>query len=183
MMIEDFIKEQKKVNQPRKQKVTNSYGVRDAFRYIRGNNWFNIGRPLDEKMFSSIVKSVNRLLAQNILNSIEVRFPYKMGALVVRKNPRKVWIKDGQIRTNLIIDWNATLHLWYNDKEAKQNKTLVRREAQNLFKIKYDKAKTDYQNAWIYDFRPTRELKVLLQKKAAEGKLDGFLNNRYDKEY
>jgi hypothetical protein len=42
-----------------------------------------------------------------------------MGALVVRKNPRKVWIKDGQIRTNLIIDWNATLHLWYNDKEAK----------------------------------------------------------------
>jgi hypothetical protein len=60
---------------------------------------------------------------------------------------------------------------------------LVRREAQNLFKIKYDKTKTDYQNAWIYDFRPTRELKVLLQKKAAEGKLDGFLNNRYDKEY
>ena len=182
-MIEDFIKEQKKVNKPRKQKVTNSYGIRDAYRYIRSNNWFNIGRPLSEKQFSSIVKSVNRLLSQNILNSIEVRFPYKMGALTVIKNPRRIWIKDGQIRTNLIIDWNATLKLWYEDPEAKMNKTLVRRESENLFKIKYDKSKTDYKNAWVYDFRPTRELKVLLQKKAAEGKLDGFLTKRYDKEY
>jgi hypothetical protein len=62
-MIDDFLKEQKKVNQSRKQTVTNSYGLRDAYRYIRNNNWFNIGRPLNKKMFSSIVKSVNRLLA------------------------------------------------------------------------------------------------------------------------
>lgn len=106
-----------------------------------------------------------------------------MGALEVIKNPRRVWFKDGKIKTNLVIDWDTTLRLWYEDPTAKANKTLVRREAQNLFKIKYDKAKTDYKNAWVYDFRPTRELKTLLQKKGAEGKLDGFLTKSYDKEY
>ena len=182
-MIEDFIKQQKKASQPRKQKVTNSYGLRDAYMYIRDHKWFNIGSPLSEKQFSSIVKGVNKRLAQNVLDSIEVKFPYKMGALIVRKTPRKVWFKNGKVRTNLIIDWNATLQLWYNDLEARKNKTLVRREAHDLFKIHYDKTKTDYQNAWVYDFRPTRELKVLLQKKAAEGKLDGFLASNYDKKY
>jgi hypothetical protein len=36
-----------------------------------------------------------------------------MGQLEVRKYETYVKFKDGKIKTNRGIDWNATLQLWY----------------------------------------------------------------------
>ena len=32
---------------------------------------------------------------------------------------------DGKLKTNLPIDWNKTLELWYEDEESYKNKTLI----------------------------------------------------------
>jgi hypothetical protein len=44
---------------PRYYKVNNSLGVYDAYKWIRKNKWFNIGRPLKEHEFYSIIRKVN----------------------------------------------------------------------------------------------------------------------------
>nr|DAU83974.1 MAG TPA: hypothetical protein [Crassvirales sp.] len=50
-----------------------------------------------------------------------------MGTLEVRKIERNIRIgKDGEIITNLPIDWDSTLKLWYEDEESYKNKTIVR---------------------------------------------------------
>jgi len=41
-----------------------------------------------------------------------------MGTLEVRKRPTRVAIVDGKLVTNLPIDWDATLKLWYEDEES-----------------------------------------------------------------
>ena len=179
-MIEDFIKDLKKVSQPRKISVTNSYGVKDAFRAIRKSKWANIGQPVTEHQFYAIIRKINDKLAKNLTNSQEVKFPYKMGHLIIRKYPRKVWLKDGQLKTNLPVDWQATLKLWYEDEEARENKTLIRGSMHEIFKIHYDKGPSDYINSWYYEFRANRNLKVTIAKKASQGVLDAFLFRKYD---
>ena len=42
----DFLNSIKKVNEPRVHKVRGSYGVYDAYKWIRKNNWLNIGSCL-----------------------------------------------------------------------------------------------------------------------------------------
>ena len=69
--------------------VTNSWGVYDAYKLIRKNGWYNIGRPLKEKEFYAIVRGVNKLLAENIINGETVKFPEKMGLLELRK-----WVQN-----------------------------------------------------------------------------------------
>lgn len=46
--MDEFRRSVLKVNQPREHEVRNSYGVYDAYKYIRKNKWFDIGRPLTE---------------------------------------------------------------------------------------------------------------------------------------
>jgi hypothetical protein len=62
-----------------------------------------------------------------------------MGTLEIRKKPARVSIVDGKLVTNLPIDWDATLKLWYEDKESFENKTLVRVESEEIFKVYYNK--------------------------------------------
>jgi len=62
-----------------------------------------------------------------------------MGSLEIRKKPSRISIVDGKLVTNLPIDWDATLRLWYEDKESFDNKTFVRVENEEIYKVYYNK--------------------------------------------
>ena len=66
-------------------KVRNSWGIYDVYKSVRKHHWYNIGRPVTEKEFYSIIRSVNKLLAEEIALGHTVKLPQKMGKLELRK--------------------------------------------------------------------------------------------------
>lgn len=157
-------------NTKRVHKVTGSLGVYDAYKYIRKNKWFNIGRPISENHFYRIIRGVNQLLADNLIQGEDVIFPLRMGALEIRKYDTVIKLnEDGSLYTNMAIDWNATMKLWYEDEESYIKKTLVRIEEKEIFKIYYNRGKANYPNKGYYEFAPLKELKTSLKQSIKSG--------------
>ena len=175
-----FSKDIKKVNGPRHHKVTKSIGVYDRYKYIRKHKWMNIPRPLTEHEFYTIIRQMNMALCDIIVSGSEVVLPYRMGSLELRKKPARMSIENGKLVTNLPIDWDATLKLWYEDKDALESQTLVKVENEDIFKVCYDKARADYTNMCFYEFKPNRSLKQRITQKAKLGKLDATSFRYYD---
>ena len=101
----------------RTHKVTNSLGSYDAYKYIRKNKWFNIGRPLTEHEFYQIIRRINNYLAEELINGNDVIFPNRMGKLELRKrNALPIIDKNGNLKVTYAIDWDNTLKLWYEDE-------------------------------------------------------------------
>lgn len=176
--LKDFINSIKKVSNCRKHKVTNSLGNYDAYKWIRKNSWLNIGRCLTEHEFYSIIRKVNDYLADSFLHGNDIKLPHRMGRIELRKYAAKVDIVDGKVRTNLPIDWDRTLKLWYEDEEAYKERTLVKVEEKEIFKVYYNKQLADYNNQVFYEFNVNRELKKRLKQRIKEGGLDAFKLNR-----
>ena len=171
--MDEFRKKILKVNQPRKHEITGSLGVYDAYKYIRKNKWFDIGRPLTEHEFYTIIRSINNFLAEELLKGNDLDLPHRLGKIELRKYEGRVFYKNGNIHTNLPIDWDATLKLWAEDKESYDNKLLVRLEEKEIFKVFYNKSKANYNNKSFYEFEVNRDLKRRLKQKIKEG-LDAF---------
>lgn len=171
---EDFRKEVLNLNGTRKHKVTNSNGVYQSYKWIRKHKWLDIGRPLTEHEFYTIVRKVNNYLAEELINGNDVTLPYNMGRLELRKNKPKIGIKNGKIKTNLPIDWDRTLKLWCEDKESFENKTLIKMEEKEIFKVYYNKLKCDFNNQSFYEFTINRDIKKRLKQKIKEGQIDAF---------
>lgn len=176
----DFLNSIKKVNESRKHKVTNSLGVYDAYKFIRKNKWFNIGRSLTEHEFYSIIRKVNDYLADNFIHGSDIKLPCRMGRIELRKYDARIAIDEGKVRTNLPIDWDKTLKLWYEDEESYKNKTLVKMEEKEIFKVYYNKQLADYNNQTFYEFSANRDLKRRLKRRIKEGKIDAFKLKRDD---
>lgn len=161
-----------KRNNLRKVKITNSWGIYAIYKTIRKNKWFNIGRPLKEHEFYSIIRSVNNLLADEISNGREITFPHKMGGLEISKRVPGVTFVDGKLKNTYPIDWNATLRLWFEDSEAKEKKILVRAEEDFVYKVRYKKGSADYNNKCYYGFEVNRFIKKALKDNIIKGKID-----------
>ena len=155
-------------------KVTNSIGVYDAYKWIRTHKWLNIGRPLTEHKFYSIIRGINNYLADSFLMGQDIKFPHRMGQLELRKYDARFNIVNGKIKTNLPIDWDRTLKLWYEDEEAYKERTLVKMEEKEIFRIYYNKQLADYQNMVFYEFKVNRELKKGIKQRIKNGLLDAF---------
>ena len=67
------------------------------------------------------------------------------------------------------IDWDATLKLWYESPEDKENKTLVKTEKRDIFKVVYNKKNVNYNNNSLIMFSPTRTLKTKIKEELKEG--------------
>lgn len=173
--LDEFIKHVKNVSNSRHHSIKGSLGVYDAYKYIRKNKWFNIGRPLTEKEFYSIIRTVNNYLAEELTNGKDIDLPLRMGKLEVRKRKARISIVDDKIKTNLPIDWAATFKLWYEDEEAYKNKTLLRIEEKELFGVRYNKEKANYKNQMFYQFIPNREIKKQLKYNIKNKMLDAFV--------
>ena len=177
--MDDFRKEILKVNKSRVHKVNNSLGVYDAYKWLRKNKWLDVG-PISEHDYYTIIRTVNKALIKDFLQSGTIRLPERMGEIVLRKYPAKITLQNGKVKTNLPIDWDATLKLWHEDKEAYDEKILVRYENEAIFKILYNKSTATYKNKSFYDFRPTRTIKKQISRLVKDNKLDAYLLNRYD---
>lgn len=171
----EFINSIKRVNELRLHKVKNSYGVYDGFKFYRKNRPKEHKYVLTESQYFSIIRKVNELLGEALINGIDINLPHRLGRLEVRKYEAKITIDDEKVRTNLPIDWDRTLKLWYEDEESYKNKTLIKVEEKEIFKIYYNKIIADYTNKTFYQFDINRELKRGLKQNIKEGKIDAFL--------
>ena len=98
-----------------------------------------------------------------------------MGKLELRKRPTIVEFKEGKLRTNLPIDWDSTLKLWYEDEQSYKDKRLVRQETKEVFKVFYNKYRADYPNKSFYQFHINREIKKGLKHKIKNGEIDSLM--------
>jgi asparagine N-glycosylation enzyme membrane subunit Stt3 len=179
MTLQEFKKTVKKSNKSKSYKINNSLGVYDAYKYIRKNKWFNIGRPLKESEFYSIIRSINLLLVEDLLESGEIKLPHKMGVLELRKKETSITIdNEGNVHNNLPIDWDKTLELWYEDKESYEKKTLIKMEESEVFRVLYNKRTANYTNKAFYEFAVNKELKTRLKKRIKKGFIDAPLLNK-----
>ena len=159
----------------RTHKITNSLGVYDAYKYIRKNKWFDIGRPLTEHEFYQIIRRINNYLAEELVNGNDIIFPNRMGKLELRKrNSLPVIDKNGSLKVTYAIDWDNTLKLWYEDEEAFNNKTLVKIPERNIFRVKYNKDTANYENKSFMEFQVNRSIKTRLKQKIKNNEIDAF---------
>lgn len=147
----------------RKHKVTGSLGVYDAYKWYRKNKPKEKKYILSESQYFAIVRKINEALREELLLDGDLLLPCKMGRLEIRKYPAVITSDGKTIKTNLPIDWDATLKLWYEDEECLKDKTLVRVNVPELFRVHYNKYKANYNNKSFYQFSTNRELKKLLR--------------------
>ena len=156
----------------RNYKITNSIGVYDIYKKIRKNHWYDIGRPLKEHEFYAIIRSINKLLAENIVNGETVVFPASMGKLELRKYPRGVSFVNGKLKNTYPIDWKSTNQLWAEDEEEHQKKTLLRYESPVVYHVRYCKEDATYENKMFYQFRLHQKVRKKLKENIVNGKTD-----------
>lgn len=173
--LADFLNSIKRVNEPRIHKVKNSYGVYDGFKYYRKNRPKEHKYVLTESQYFSIIRRINELLGEALINGEDVTLPYRLGRLEIRKYEARITTDGKKVRTNLPIDWDRTLKLWYEDKESYKNKTLIKVEEKEIYKVYYNRNIAEFTNKAFYQFDVNRELKRRLKQNIKEGKLDAFL--------
>lgn len=179
MSLESYRKELLKVDQPRKTTIKNSYGVYDAYKYYRKNKPKAKEYIISESQYFSIIRTLNLLLCEEILNQKDIVFPLAMGRVEVRKyTPEVKFDKDGKIKTSYPIDWDSTIRLWYEDDISRKKKLILKKKEKEVFRIGYNKSHARYKNKEYYEFKVNRALKLSLRDVIREGDFDAFSANR-----
>ena len=174
--LEEFKARIRKIREPRKHKVRNSLGIRDAFLYVQSNKWLNIGQSLNEQQFQRIIRNVNNLLAKELMNGNSIIFPERMGLVEVRKSKRYVRTNEnGKIETNYRVDWDKTLELWSQDSESYQKRKLIRDlDSKNFFGILYNKTNANFNNKWYFTFKASRTIQRMLAQNIRAGQIEAY---------
>lgn len=159
----------------------NSYSTYSIYKQIRKSKWHDIGRPLTEHEFYLIIRTVNKLIAKELLKGHTIVFPYRMGRLELRKASCGARVKDNKLLITYPINWKATLRLWYEDEEARNAKTLLRYDNSLIYKVVYDKTNCNYANKGFFEFSLNRKLKEALYKGITSGEID-TLYESYNKQ-
>ena len=172
----EFSRRIRKVHKPRYYKVRNSLGVYDAFKYYRKNKPKDKKYVLKETQYFSLVRKINNILGEHLIKGEDVELPLRMGSLMLMKKDRYVRLdENGKLKTNLPIDWMKTLKLWYEDENARKNKTFVRIEESEIFYIIYNKG--NYNNRSYYEFIFNRDLKGRLKRSIKNKRTDTIHSN------
>ncbi|MGN0143789.1 MAG: hypothetical protein ACI398_02315 [Clostridium sp.] len=132
---------------------------------------------MTEKEFYSIIRTFNKCIAEELSKGNDFTLPQRMGVLEIRKYSPKITIKNGKVNAPLPIDWDKTIKLWYEDKEAYSKRILVKSDVKEVFRLIYNKCKADYTNKTFYELKFNREIKKKLKENIKEGIIDAFLLN------
>ena len=184
MELNEFRKKVLKVeNEKHHFKITNSNGIKEAWRWIRKNKWLDIGQPVTELELGTIVKAINLTLQDQLLKGMDITLPHRMGRIEIRKFIAKLDCEDGKIVTNLPIDWKRTIDLWWEDEKCYESKTLIRYEDKERFTIYYNKGFANFSNKTFYKFVPTRTIKRRLKQQIINGRFDAPLLHKDNELY
>lgn len=174
MSLNEFLKEIKNVKKERHHKVTNSYGSKDAFHYYRKIRPQEDKYVLTDCQYLAIIRQINNHLRDFLVEGKDVLLPERMGRLELRKYANSIKFEEGKLKTNLPVDWNATLKLWYENPSSKNKKQLVRQENVDTFKVFYNRNLANYNNKTFYEFDLNRTIKVGLKNNIKQNKIDAF---------
>ena len=179
--MDEFIKNILKVKQKRNHKIKGSVGTYQIYSALKEQDSTLLKR-INSSAFSKLIKLVNTKLVEDMFLGNDINLPYLMGRLELRKYPKKIYLVNNKVKTNLPINWKETLDLWEQDKMARINKTLVRYEHPETFTVIYNKRHARFNNKSFYGFHINRGIKLKLKQQIQEGELDAFLING-NKEY
>lgn len=109
-----------------------------------------------------------------------ITLPSKMGKLELTKDQRGVYFdKNGNMKITYPVDWSATLKLWFEDAEAREQKILIRRNSKVVYKVHFNKYDATFNNKIFYDFTLNRFIKKKLKNNINNGLIDSV----YDKKH
>lgn len=174
-MISDYIAEKKNVKGRRSHKIKDSYGLPDAFRYYQKK-----GGKLSNKAFTALIRAVHAKLRERLSCGENVVFPVGMGTLCLRKYKRGVWRDSEGVKNTYPVDWEATLKLWYEDKDAEERKLLVKKVVDYTYRVVYPSKKRTYLHHDKYRFKPSRALKLQIKQNIINGTVDALIQQRYE---
>ena len=78
MDFKEFRKSTIKATSKRHHKIKNSLGVRDAYKWCKKNNKFDLGRKVTEKDFYLIIRTINNMMAEELISGQDIKFPQRM---------------------------------------------------------------------------------------------------------
>lgn len=175
MEEQEFINSVRKIKGPRNHKIKNSFGIYDGYKYYRKNKPKDKKYVLSESQYFAITRKINEYFVEALLKGDEIILPNRLGRIEIRKIKTKIYFDGNKLKSNLSIDWDKTLKLWYEDKEAYKNKTLVKLEEKEIYKLYYNKNIAEYTNKSFYQFNFNRDLKRRLKTSIKEGNIDAFI--------
>ena len=174
--FEDYLKEVQNVHGSRKHKISGSKNTIDGLRYYRKIRPREKEFVLTDKEYLSIIREMNNLVADYLIENKSIRLPAGFGKLEVVKYETKSWIdEDGRFISTKKIDMNSTLKLWYDDEESRLNKTLVRYDDEFIFRFNYPQRGRMYKYNGYYSIRFNRNLQQKLKLAIQAGNYDTYL--------
>ena len=174
--FEDYLKEVQNVHGSRKHKISGSKNTIDGLRYYRKIRPREKEFVLTDKEYLSIIREMNNLVVDYLIENKSIRLPAGFGKLEVVKYETKSWIdEDGRFMSTKKIDMNSTLKLWYEDEESRLNKTLVRYDDEFIFRFNYPQRCRMYKYNGYYSIRFNRNLQQKLKLAIQAGNYDTYL--------
>ena len=168
---EEFGNKIRKVREKRAPKACSDYRTRDIYRWLKKNKLIDPDE-INEARFGKIIKDIHLAMREALYNGGELLLPERMGLLEIRKKPVVLKMKGNKVITNRPVNWKETVRLWHEDKEARDNKTLVRQDVKAVYSIIYNKRHACYDNKTFYRFLPMRGFKKELSNKIKNDELN-----------
>ena len=172
--FEEFEKAIRKKTEKRKHKIKNSGGEYDFYKWLRKRGWKDIGGLLTEKDFYALMSDIFSQVADRVVLGESLKLPYRMGVIELGKKNGVVKYNEKGFYSNYQIDWQKTIKLWYEDKEAMQKKQLVRIVEKSIYKIGYFKKITPFMALF-----PNRTLKQRIKEAIKNNEIDAFELKKY----
>lgn len=174
--FEDYAKEVQNVYGKRKHKITGSQNTISGFSYYRKIRPKEKEFVLKDKEYLSIIREMNNLVADYLIENKSIRLPAGFGKLEVVKYETKSWIDEsGKFISTKKIDMNSTIRLWYEDEESRINKTLVRYDDEFVFRFNYPQHGRMYKYNGYYSIKFNRQLQQKLKLAIQAGNYDTYL--------
>jgi len=173
--FKEFSNKIKKASNKRVHKIKKSVYTIDGFYYYRKTKPDFKEFVLKDVEYLSIIREMNLLLLEELFENKFFNLPCGMGKIIIVKKKTRSWFdKNDKFSSNKKIDMHSTVRLWYEDEEARINKTLVRFDNEYLFKLKYVKTKPNYKNSTYYTINFCRSLKKKLSEIILNSDFDAY---------
>lgn len=158
----------RRANEPRIRTFENTYDTRDYYRYFQKKYGRNI---ISEAEFGKILRAVNESYVEDLNADKFVVLPKSVGRMQVTYKYTGVKEVDGEIKVLRKKDWNKTVSLWYEDEEARANKTIVYHDSKRIRKPRYYKHRHSFKNQMFFIFLFARPVAKLISLHELESQI------------